>query len=246
VTSIHNWADGDAIRPIDPSASALRSEWGWDERFVVLYSGNMGLAHEFETALDAAALLADEPKVLFSFLGGGPRRDEIERGVRERGLANVELRPYVARERLGESLTAGDVHLVSLRPSLAGMLVPSKIYGILAAGRPTLYVGPPVGEIADIIGAGACGTRVAPGPPVGEIADIIGAGACGTRVAPGDARELADAVRGYLRDDARVKLEGRRARALFEERFTKERGLREFAALLRTIGPGGGGDEEWR
>jgi glycosyltransferase involved in cell wall biosynthesis len=93
---------------------------------------------------------------------------------------------------------------------MPGLLVPSKIYGILAAGRPTIYVGPDEGEIADIIRAGSCGTRLA----------------------VGDAAGLAASIRTYVADRRRVAEEGRRARALFEERFTKERGLREFLALI--------------
>ncbi len=210
---VHNWADGDTIRPRPLAGNELRREWGWDGSFVVLYSGNMGLAHEFDTVLDAAGLLADEPDVRFAFVGGGPRRGAVEQEVRRSGLSNVEFRPYVARERLGESLTAGDLHLVTLRPAAVGLLVPSKIYGILAAGRPTLYVGPPVGEVAEIVRGGQCGVCV----------DV------------GDARRLAAAVRAYRDDPGRARHEGGRARRLFEERFTRGRGVGHFVDLVREV-----------
>ena len=176
----------------------------------MLYSGNMGLAHEFHAILDAAEILRDHKRILFAFVGGGPRRAEVEHEVRRRGLPNVEFRPYVPRDQLGETLTAGDVHLVTLRNDVAGLLVPSKIYGILAAGRPTIYVGPERGEIADIIRSGACGQRVA----------------------PDDAGGLSRAVQRYESDRAARGEEGRRARRLFEERFTRDRGLRAFEALI--------------
>ena len=210
VAVVHNWADGEVIRPRPVDSHVLRRDWGWDGRFVVLYSGNMGLAHEFDTVLDAAEILRDEPRVLFAFVGQGPRRAEVEERASQRGLPNVEFRPYVPREALGESLGSGDVHLVTLRPGMPGLLVPSKIYGILAAGRPTLYVGP--GE--------------------GEIADILGQGRCGTSVVVGDGEGLAAAVRRYLADDDLTQTHGRNAREIFDRRFTKEHGLSAFARLI--------------
>jgi len=210
VVVVHNWADDEAIRPRPLEGHPLRLEWGWHDRFVVLYSGNMGLAHEFETTLDAAALLADDPRILFAFVGQGPRRAEVEERARERGLTNVEFRPYVPRELLGRSLSSGDLHLVTLRQRMPGLLVPSKIYGILAAGRPTLYVGPDEGEIVDIL----------------RTAD------CGVRVGIGDAERLAELIAAYAADGRRGEDEGGRARRLFEQRFTRRHGVREFARLL--------------
>jgi len=213
VDVVHNWADGEAIRPVSLADHALRREWGWSGRFVVLYSGNMGLAHDFATVLDAAALLREREEILFAFVGGGPRRAEVEAEVRRRELSNVEIRPYVERARLGQSLTAPDVHLVTLREEMPGLLVPSKIYGILAAGRPALYVGPDAGEIAEILREGDCGRRVA----------------------LGDARGLADAVLAYATEPARAERDGRRARELFERRFTSRHGLAAFRRVLDAV-----------
>ena len=218
VEIVHNWADGETIRPRELADHPLRESWGWQDRFVVLYSGNMGLAHAFDTVLAAAERLQDHADVLFAFVGGGPRRAEVEAAVARRGLRNVEFRPYVARDELGLSLTAGDLHLVTLRDSLPGLLVPSKIYGILAAGRATLYVGPAAGEIATILEQGACGTRVG----------------------SDDVEGLVDAVLAYRRERSRLQDEGRRARAQFEARFTKEHGLQAFARILS----GGGSDRD--
>jgi glycosyltransferase involved in cell wall biosynthesis len=209
---IPNWADGEAIRPAPAERSPLRREWKWNGRFVVLYSGNMGLAHEFETALGAAEALRDRPDILFAFVGGGPRRAEVAEEARRRALPNVEFRPYVSRERLGDSLTAGDVHLVTLREGMPGLLVPSKIYGILAAGRPTLYVGPGEGEIAGIVEEG-----------------------CGRRIAPGDVAGLRDAVVACAADEGLRRAQGERARTLFEERYTLAHGVARFERLLRDV-----------
>lgn len=211
VAVVPNWADGEAIRPRGVEGHPLRRAWAWEGRFVILYSGNMGLAHEFDTVLEAAGLLRDDPSILFAFIGGGPRREEVEERARALGLPNVEFRPYLPRESLGESLTAGDVHLVTLRERMPGLLVPSKIYGILAAGRPTLYVGPAEGEIGEIVSRH----------------DV------GRRVAGGDARGLAEAVLGMARDAAYRDAAGARARALFEERYDRRRALAVFERILR-------------
>jgi glycosyltransferase involved in cell wall biosynthesis len=212
VTVVHNWADGDAIRPRPAAGHALRHAWGWKDRFVVLYSGNLGLVHEFDTVLGAAERLRDENRVLFAFVGDGPRRAYVKREVARRGLGNVEFRPHVARDDLGQSLTAGDVHLVTLREGLAGLVVPSKIYGILAAGRPTLYVGPCEGEVDAIMREGGCGVRVA----------------------VGDSAELTAGIRRYLLDEERCNEDGRRARDLFDRRFTKERALDAHRRILES------------
>jgi glycosyltransferase involved in cell wall biosynthesis len=219
VSTIHNWADGVTIRPRPSQGHRLRAAWGWDERVVVLYSGNMGLAHEFDTVLDAAARLRGRQDVHFAFVGGGPQHEKVRREAARRGLTRVEFRPYVSREELGDSLTAGDLHLVTLREKMAGLLVPSKIYGILAAGRPTLYVGPAEGEIADIIRQGRCGSRVA----------------------PGDGKALAETIVRYAADEPLREEEGRRARELFDRRFTMARALSAFGRLI-TGGSGEGPD----
>ncbi len=210
ISVIHNWADGETIQPRPLAGHPLREAWGWDGRFVVLYSGNMGMAHEFETVLDAAEQLRDRPEILFAFIGGGPRRAEVEAEVERRKLTSFEFRPYVDRDRLGESLTAGDVHLVTLRDRMPGLLVPSKIYGILAAGRPTLYVGPDEGEIATIVAEGDCGRRV----PLGQ------------------AEALARTIRSYADDPVGIEREGAAARRSFEERFTRGRSLARFLRLI--------------
>lgn len=213
VAVIHNWADETQIKPVASSSSALRREWGWRDRLVVAYSGNLGLAHEFDTVLAAAERLRADSRILFAFIGAGPRLHAVEQDVARRQLQNVEVRKPVAREALQDSLSAADVHLITLRPSVAGLLVPSKIYGILAAGRPSLYVGPSEGEIYEILSAGECGTRIANG-------DVDG---------------LVNAILAY-RDDADLRAaQGRRARELFDKRFTKQRGLEQFAAVLASL-----------
>jgi hypothetical protein len=141
ITVIHNWADGQAIQPLAAENNPLRTEWQLQDKFVVGYSGNLGRAHEFTTILEAATQLIEDPQIVFLFIGSGPQKLWLEAEVNKRHLTNVLFKPYQPRECLGDSLTVPDVHLISLRPSLEGLMVPSKFYGIAAAGRPVLYLG---------------------------------------------------------------------------------------------------------
>lgn len=213
VAVIANWADGDAIRPRPVAGHPLRRLWGWEGRFVVVYSGNLGLAHDFETILAAALELAGDPGVRFAFLGDGQRFERLRTLVRDRGLGNVEVRPGVERAKLGESLTAADAHFVTLRDGLEGLLVPSKIYGILAAGRPVLYVGPDAGGVADAV-------RESHG---------------GVRVGNGDGDGLARAISAYAASPARRDEDGRRARAHFDRTGGRDRALAGFTQLFDSL-----------
>ena len=173
VRVISNWADGASIMPIPAEANSLRAKWDLKDKFVVMYSGNMGRAHEFETILGAATLLQADARFVFLFVGGGNQRGPLGSEVAHRGLTNVQFRPYQARDQLGLSLSVGDVHLISLRPELEGLIVPSKFYGVLAAGRPVVFVGAPDGEIARQVGHADCGLVVAQGDSQGLVAGLV-------------------------------------------------------------------------
>jgi glycosyltransferase involved in cell wall biosynthesis len=162
---IHNWADGAAIVPVAADANPLREAWGLKGRFVVAYSGNMGRVHEFETILGAAGRLRERPGIVFLFIGDGHQRAWIEREATGRNLANVRFQPYQPRQGLGESLGVADLHLTSLQPAMEGLLVPSKVYGILASGRPVLHVGEAAGEVGRILSDARAGFTVATGDP---------------------------------------------------------------------------------
>lgn len=157
ITIIENWADGDAIHPIPKRDNPLVREWGLNGKFVLGYSGNMGHVHEFKTMIDAAERLRVVDEIAFVFIGDGIARRWLETEVIRRGLTNVQFYPYQSADRLQWSLSVPDVHFVSLRPTLEGLIVPSKFYGIAAAGRPIIHIGDPDGEIARILEREQCG-----------------------------------------------------------------------------------------
>ncbi len=163
ITIIDNWIDNKQVKPIAPEKNGLRKEWGLVDKCVIGYSGNLGRAHEFTTILDAAEMLIDEPNIVFVFIGGGVKIDSAKSECRRRGLSNVLFKPYQPKERLSESLSVPDLHLISLNPDLEGLIVPSKFYGVLSVGRPIVFIGDKNGEIAHKLKMYRCGLVVEEG-----------------------------------------------------------------------------------
>ena len=172
VSVVPNWAP-DTVSPVPHGENPFRAAQDLDGRFVVMYSGNMGLAHPFDAVLDAAAALEEErPDVQFVFVGEGPRKSDLQAQVRQRALGNVQFLPFQPYEELDQSLSAADLHLVTMEKEAEGLVVPSKMYGALAAGRPALFLGPEGSEAARIVRDAACGT-VIPESSGTAIAEVI-------------------------------------------------------------------------
>jgi glycosyltransferase involved in cell wall biosynthesis len=158
ISVVPNWPPS-TVEPVPHEDNPFRREHDLDDRFVVMYSGNMGLAHPFGPVLDAAERLQNErPDVEFLLVGEGPRKAALKRRAARRNLANVRFLPFQPRERLAESLSAADLHLVTMEETMEGLVVPSKLYGVLAAGRPALFLGPGGSEAARVIEEHECGT----------------------------------------------------------------------------------------
>jgi colanic acid biosynthesis glycosyl transferase WcaI len=138
----------------------LREELGLVDKFVAMYSGNLGLAHSFEEFLEAARRLRDRDDIVFLYVGDGPRLAEVKRAKEAEGLDNIRFLSYFPREQLHASLSLADVHLISMRSEMTGIVVPGKLYGVMASGRPALFVGPDHCESADTIRDANCGITV--------------------------------------------------------------------------------------
>jgi hypothetical protein len=213
VEVINVWADDREVDVRPSAGNALRREWDIGARFVIEYSGNFGIGHDGQTIYRAMDAVRTDDGLRWVVVGGGTKRAEMETFVRDHAVSNALLKPYQPRDRLGELLALGDVHLVTIAEGFAGLLVPSKFYGVLAAGRPVLYVGPRESEVADVILAADCG-RV---------------------IAQGDAAGLVAAIDGLRRDPDVARGMGKRARIAFEREFTRERACARWHALLRAI-----------
>lgn len=201
----------------EPGGSVCAS-LGLADRCVVMYSGNAGVVHDFDAILGAMHALRDDPRVYFLFVGGGPRRPEIEAFARDHQLRNFAYLPYADRDQLSDTLAAGDIHLISLRAPFAGISVPGKLYGIMAAARPALFVGPRSCETADTIVTAACGAVIDPsaGSAAERVVDVI--------TAWRDAPEVRRAV-------------GARGYAAYLAGFQPETNCARFAAVLADTWP---------
>ncbi len=197
VRVIHNWADGNHIQPVDPQDNELRREWGLEQAFVVGYSGNLGRAHDVDTFLQTMEALKDDSDIRFLFIGSGSNLQALKEQVAIRQLSNVLFQPYQPRDQLRFSLGVPDVHFITLHPELEGLIVPSKFYGIAAAGRPTIFIGDVHGEIPNILLDHDCGFSVA----IGEV------------------QRLVHVIRQLASDEECRRRMGGNARAVFEERF---------------------------
>ena len=163
VQVIHNWQDLDKVRPAD--GSHFRKELGIrEDQFVIMHSGNIGLSQDFETLLSVAKLTKNNDALVYIFVGDGSRKPFVENQINTNDLKNVRLVPYQSFSKLSQSLSAADIHYVSLRSAFKGCIVPSKIYGILAAGKPVLGNVPPQSEVERIIQETYCGVLSAPIP----------------------------------------------------------------------------------
>lgn len=153
------------IAPVPHASNLFRKTHGLEGAFIVMYSGNMGRAHEFGAVLEAARRFQDqgEDSILFLFVGNGPGEASFRREAERCGLRNIRFLPPVPPESLSESLSAGDLHLVTMKPEMSGLVVPSKFYGVLAAGRPCLFIGPEDSEIARVIQENGVGRVIPPG-----------------------------------------------------------------------------------
>jgi colanic acid biosynthesis glycosyl transferase WcaI len=196
-----NWADGTEIKPLPfPNRALLQ----------VLYSGNLGLAHEIETIEQAAFEMDEAPVAEFVFAGGGTKRKALEERCAARNLKHVNFRGYASAETLGESLGMSDIGLVTQRPECFGTVVPSKVYGLLASGRPVLYIGPEKSTPHRIIEKFRCGWHIN----------------------PGDVRGLKELLHTLASNRRRIHEAGNNARRAFLENYDLPIGVGRIADMI--------------
>jgi putative colanic acid biosynthesis glycosyltransferase WcaI len=168
---IHNWADCDAIVP-GPKDNAFSREHGLADRFVLMHSGNVGLSQNLDVLVEAADRLRSKERLTVAIVGDGSKRRALEAMAAGRSLTNVRFLPYQPKALLHDSFASADAFLVSLKAGIEGFIVPSKVYGILAAGRPYIAATDPASEPAQIARESGCGLVAAPGDPA-ALADAI-------------------------------------------------------------------------
>jgi glycosyltransferase involved in cell wall biosynthesis len=161
---IPNWIDTTRLEPLDKSNHWSRS-WGVDKKFVVMHSGNVGHAQDLDSLIRAGTFLRDLHDLRIMIIGMGARHAELVALAELHEVDQVQFLYYQSREVLPQSLSAADVHVVGLAAGLAGYVVPSRLYGILAVGKPVIVAADPESETAQLVTEVGCGIVVPPGRP---------------------------------------------------------------------------------
>jgi len=208
---IANWCNDEAIKPQPQTGNPLRPAWDLVGKFIFGYSGNLGRAHEYDTVLEAAKRLRRDPRIVFLMIGGGKRFEDLAKAVKAHALeGSFRFLAYQEQALLPHSLSVPDVHWLSLQPQLEGLIVPSKFYGIAAAGRPMVMIGDPEGEIGRLVQQHGCGVAIA----------------------PGNAEALARTLKHWSNEPQIVSEMGLRARQMLEERFSRLQALARWRELF--------------
>lgn len=207
------WADLTGIAAMPRNDSPFRKTWNLGDAFTVMYSGNFGIGHDAGTICQAMLRLKDHADIKFVFVGSGKRKREVLDFIKQHGLANAAWHDYVPREQLGQSLAAADVHLISIKEGVEGLVVPSKLLGILAAGRASIYVGHPSAETARVL-------------------NESDSGIC---VREGQVNELVAAILNYKSDPTLLAQTGERARKAIVGRYDKQTATRMWADLIESM-----------
>jgi len=210
---IPNWADPEMICPTDQSCNPFISDMGLNEKFLVQYSGNMGITHDMETIIEAAQALRDDGDILFILIGGGGKLSKIKRMVENYGLNNVVFLPYQSREFLRYSLCLSHISLISLEEGAEGLSVPSKLYGIMASGRPVIAVMPGNTEVALTVNEYQCGL-ISP---------------------PKDVDALVSKIKWAHENVEEREAMGKRAYKAFLDNFTVKRCANEYYKLIQQM-----------
>lgn len=173
LTILPPWPLDDHVEPVPHEANPFRKEHGLDGRFVVMYSGNHSPANPIDTLLETARSMAGDERFLFMFVGGGSEKAKVERS----GLPNVRSLPYQPLESLRFSLSAADLHAVTMGDAVVGIVHPCKIYGAMAVARPVLSFGPANSHIAELVGGSRLGWHVPHGDVEGAVRAVRAAAA---------------------------------------------------------------------
>ncbi len=288
ITIIPPWPMDDHLETVPHSENQFRKEQGWDEKFVVMYSGNHSLVHPLDTILDAAEALKDDDRFVFAFIGGGkgkqavedriqssdkarqcgdgapmvcPKGDESgcppgERGTDQKperiisdsqnfrlsALSNLISLPYQDLDMIKYSLSAADLHIVSLGDNMSGIVHPCKIYGALSIGRPVLTLGPRESYLGDIIATEDRGQRSGGRGQEAEVAKSTTSNTRSTRatrvgwsVVHGDTDSciaaLLEAADQTQEERAAI---GQHARNMATEKFSREKLVRQFLDVIHS------------
>ena len=145
------WSHNSDSDPVDHAENPFRKEHGLENKFVIMYSGNISEAHPITTILEAAKRLQDVPEIVFLFIGGGNGKKQIEKFIDEEGTTNIKTLHFQPMDMIRYSLSAADIHLVAMGEEMVGIVHPCKVYGAMAVARPILLLGPRESHVGVIL-----------------------------------------------------------------------------------------------
>jgi len=213
---INNWIDERNIYPIDKGHTKIKEfkdRYSLNDKFIIMYSGNIGLYYDLENIIKVIGKFSHRNDVVFAFVGDGTMKSTLKQYVEENSLKNVKFIPYQNKEDLIYSLNAGDVHLVTNQKGIKGISVPSKIYGVLAVGKPILGVLEKDSEAELIIRN--CN--------------------CGIVVEPKDYKGIELALNKILDEKDTMQTLGKKGRTYLEENLTKDMSIRKYIDILSRL-----------
>lgn len=212
ISVIPNFVDTDFIRPL-PKANAFSLQHGLSDRFVVTYAGNLGYVYDLDTMIDAAALLSSKKDILFLIVGNGVAKPSLEKKAHELKLDSVRFMPFQPRENLPWLRASSDIQVSLYKNGAANDSFPSKVYEIMASGRPLLASS-----------EGGSG-----------IENLVQSAQCGLCVRPANAEQLAQAILDLRGDSSLRETMGRRGRQYAEEHYSKNAAIARYQDLLQKI-----------
>lgn len=210
---IHDWADTDDLYPINEDENLFLIKNSLKDKFIIMYSGNIGLAQGLDNLIEVAVELKHNSNLMFLLIGEGANKKVLQQRVKNLRLKNIMFLPYQPKSELRFSLSAPNIHLITLQGGLKGVMVPSKVYGIMACGKPFL----------------ACVDRES------EIHTIAKRFNCGLTVLSGDVENMVKALEWSMNHPDEIKQMGKNGRKAVLEYFDRKIGVANFNKVLEEV-----------
>ena len=210
ISIIHPWVDIDFIKPLAYKNNPLAKKFNPKGKYVVLYSGNMGISHDIDTMLGAAKQLRNREDIVFLFIGGGDKYQTVVDYQKSHQLDNIAIYPYQEESDLPYTMTLASISLVALGGGAQELMIPSKVFYYMAAGSAVI---------------GICSGE-------SELNDIINACDCGVCIEPGDPQNLADKIEKLLQNPKELDVYRYNSRKLVIDTYSREIGIKRFVSVL--------------
>lgn len=213
---INNWINEKEIYPLEqnhPRIVEFKEKYNLKDKFIIMYSGNIGLYYDLENIIKVIGEFKDREDVVFAFVGDGTVKDKVEAYVNENNLRNVKFIPYQDKADLIYSLNAADIHWVVNAKGIKGVSVPSKLYGVMAAGKPVLGV----------LDEGS------------EARLIVEDCNCGVCIEPGNYKEISNKIEYILNNKEEIRVLGLNGRQYLETNLTKEVSINKYKENILAI-----------